>query len=331
MPITSRGIKMINFNEAITNCNFYHCIYREGFVFTSIDGPANIFDAIVIRNPENCDCWSPKKSFSEHSLERHIAFINEHKIQKACIIAENIRFISKCPSLKYLEIIPADTATSDFDYSPLYSMPEITFLSCRTNFGGISEPFNTSVDYSKITGLKKLDITGSGHLNYSCLETLNSIDIGYEKTNTNLKDIGSCSNLKELTFVKTALRNLSGIEKYEVLEKLSISYAHSLNDISELIYVSNNLRCLHIDTCPKITDFSCLQQMKQLEHLSLCGNNTLNDLSFLNEMKKLKTFSFSMNVLDGDLSPCLKIPYVNSYKNRKHYNFKDKELPKQRI
>ena len=52
---------MIDLNKIIINFDFFHCIERDGFVFTSIDEPANILDAIVIRCPENsvspvCDC-----------------------------------------------------------------------------------------------------------------------------------------------------------------------------------------------------------------------------------------------------------------------------------
>ena len=39
-------------------------------------------------------------------------------------------------------------------------------------------------------------------------------------------------------------------------------------------------------------------------------------------------FLFSMNVLDGDLTPCMKIPYVYCERNRKHYNLKNKDLPR---
>lgn len=35
-----------------------------------------------------------------------------------------------------------------------------------------------------------------------------------------------------------------------------------------------------------------------------------------------------MKVEDGDLTPCLQVPYVHSVKNRKEYNLKDKDLPK---
>ena len=47
-------------------------------------------------------------------------------------------------------------------------------------------------------------------------------------------------------------------------------------------------------------------------------------------MKNLKTLIFNMNVLCGDLSPCLDLCYVYSEKNRKHYNLQDEDLPKKK-
>lgn len=35
-----------------------------------------------------------------------------------------------------------------------------------------------------------------------------------------------------------------------------------------------------------------------------------------------------MNVIDGDLTPCLDLSYVYSEKDRRHFNLKDKDLPK---
>ena len=69
-------------------------------------------------------------------------------------------------------------------------------------------------------------------------------------------------------------------------------------------------------------------ELENLELLELSGSNELPSLSFLKKMKRLKTFIFSMNVKDGDVTPCLGLSYVYSEKNRKHYNLKDIELPK---
>lgn len=52
-------------NKVVEVYDFYHCVEREGFVFTSIMEPANVLDAIVIRNPEVSMSITPQKSFSK--------------------------------------------------------------------------------------------------------------------------------------------------------------------------------------------------------------------------------------------------------------------------
>ena len=74
-----------------------------------------------------------------------------------------------------------------------------------------------------------------------------------------------------------------------------------------------------------------LEELENLEYLWLTGSNSLPDLRFLKKMKKLKTFILDMNVLDGDLTPCLDIPYVTCIRDRRHYNLKDSDLPKGKI
>ena len=102
----------------------------------------------------------------------------------------------------------------------------------------------------------------------------------------------------------------------------------TLQDISSLSSVRESLRALRIENCPQITDFSVLKKLINLEHLELSGNNTLPSLDFLSMLPKLKTFLFSMNVADGDITPCLSLSYVYMERGRRHYNLKDRDLPK---
>lgn len=319
----------MNIHGIVKIFDFNHCIERDGFVFTSVDEPSNIFDAIVIRNPENCNCWCPKKSFSDHTLEEHIEFVNKHKIEKAFITADDISFISRCPSLKRLYIVPSNTAPEQFDYSPLYELPEIVYMDCATAYGGAMEPRHTSIDYSKIKGLRKAYIRGAGHENYEKSELLEELHIGNDNRSSDLSKISLISSLKSLWLCECSLKSLNGISNLNNLQQLSLDYCRSLCDIFELASVAESLRSLSICISPKLKDFSVLSNLVNLEHLELKGNNELPNLNFLIGMKKLKTFSFTMNVLDGDLSNCMNIPYVDCAKNRKHYNYKDKELPKQ--
>lgn len=301
------------------------CVLRNGYIFAPKD-KGNIYDAIVIRNPADCgQYYHPRFGVSAHTLDEHIEFVNKYQLKKAIIIAENLEFIKDCPTLQYITIVPA-VKHNDFDFSPLYDLQEVIELNCITCYGE-NEQFLSSIDYSKIKGIKKIGISGKGHLNYNKVETLEKLWITQDKKCLSCDEISQSRKLKDITLMQCMVESLNGIEKFEMLQSISLYHNRKLNDISMLRAVANSLRQLTIENCPKIRDFSALLELTNLEHLHLEGSNTLPNLEFIIGMKNLKTFSFTMNVEDGDLKPCEKIPFVRC-KNRKHYNLKDKDLPK---
>ena len=320
---------MDSLHEVITDSRIFQlgCLLRDGYVFAPLT-QSNIYDAVVIRTSDDCRAMGVH-GFSEHSLAEHIAFINRHKLEKAIVVAKDISFIRECPTLKYLKVCPADTAADKFDYSPLYDMPNLQYLVCMTAYGGLKDPLSTTIDYSRIYGLRDLDIAGKGHLNYNLIDTLEVLTISGDRSHQNLKSVSCSTNLKKLWFLQCGLKSLEGIDQFPNLQNLAFDYMRSLQDISQLSHAAASLRVLIIENCPKITDFECLYDLVNLEHLYLHGKNILPSLDFLNHMKKLQTFTFSMTVSDCDLTPCLRIPYASSFKNRKQYNLKDKDLPKQ--
>ena len=174
---------VIDFQQVITDSRILtnRYILRNGFPFTAINHPANVYDAIVIKYPQNIPCSSSKTIGSSHSLKEQLEFINRYRIEKALIIAENIDFITMCPTLKHLRIIPADSSTDGFDYSPLYKMPQIKSLQCPTVYG-FQKEFSTCIDCEKIKGLEDIHITNSGYKNFTTVETLKSLGLSnYEK------------------------------------------------------------------------------------------------------------------------------------------------------
>lgn len=303
-----------------------HYIIRDGYVFVALTHPYNVFDAVLIRQPKNAICFSPRLPHSKRDLDEHIALINELKIEKAVIIANNIDFIEACPSLRHLKIIPSEDSGNGFDYSPLYNMPEIKSLWGATIYGK-NEEFFTSLDYSKIKGIEAFGIYNSGYLNYQNIITLKSLALSNFK-GKDLQNTFSSLELDTLSLIQCKVKSLEGIQKSQNMQCLYLYYNRSLQDISALLKVKNSLRALRIENCPKIEDFSVLGELENLELLELSGGNELPSLSFIKNMKNLKTFIFSMNVKDGDLSPCLDLSYVYCQKNRKHYNIKDIKLPK---
>lgn len=321
---------MININEKITDISVLERRYvvRDGFVFTKASPePNHIYDSIVIKHPMDIVCDCPKIGSSVHDLDRHIALINEYKLEKALIISNDISFITKCPTLKYLSIVLPDSCMDKFDYSPLYDMPEIKSLHCDTVYGH-KEKYSTTIDLSKIKGLEDTQIKNENYKNYNTLENLKTIGFtGYK--DKDLSRAFSGAKLDTLLMIQCRIESLKGIEKANNLQCLYLYYNKFLKDISALADVKDSLRALQIEACSKITDFSVLSQLKKLEHLKLEGQNKVPNLNFVKDMKNLKTFIFTIDVEDGDISVCSNLSYVYC-QNRRHYNLKDKDLPKGR-
>lgn len=301
----------------------------NGFGFTALTYPFNVHDAIIVKCKGASDCETPQYNIPYHAIEEYVAFIQKNQIQKAVIILDDISFINRCTSLKFIEIIPSYQATALFDFSPLYQMPEIKYLACQNRYGD-REQYLSKIDYSQIHGLINLGVgVNKGTLNYNKIETLKSIEVGgFKGENRDLTDLFCSKVLDTLQLIQCGIRSLNGLEMSNKMQCLYLHYNRSLNDINALKRVKETLRTLRIENCPQIKDFSVLGELENLELLELSGNNILPNLDFIKTMKSLKTFIFSMNVLDGDLDLCKELSYVYSEKNRKHYNLKDKELPK---
>ena len=305
-------------------------VIREGFVFIC-GSESNVFDAILIKNPRECTgIGYDRLAASERTLEEHIAFINEHKLEYADILTEDLEFITQCPTLKYLTIHPSRSAPDGFDYSPLYRMPEIRKLRCSCAEYGPKFTKSTSIDLSRVQGLRNIGINSKRYLNYDKVPGLEVMDMFENKQHRDLH--GLCSpTLKELMMSQCSIKSLEGVEEFLNLQSLHLYYLRSLADISALSSAAKTLRALTIQSCPKVTDFSCLYDLTNLEHLNLEGRNVLPSLGFLKGMKKLKTFVFSMEVADRDIRPCLDVYRVHMSNRKRDYNLTDKDLPKGKL
>ncbi len=286
-------------------------------------------DHLVILSPFEVIWEAPVLARSLKSLEEHIQYIQNNKIEKAFVIAEDISFLRRCPDLKSLQIIPPYSA-SVFDYSPLYDMPNLQELNAQTIYGPKNE-WNAMIDYSRLPNLETLSVGGKkGHQNLTSIKALRKLHLGQgQPTSRSLADFDFC-RLEELALSESQIRSLEGLEKATRLRKLSLTYCRTLEDITSLTSIGDTLTSLEIESCNKIKDFECLKKLLNLEELTLNGSNPIPNLDFLENMKKLKSFRFTMNILDGDLSLCKNIPDVYC-QNRKHYNLKNENLPKEKM
>ena len=300
--------------------------FYDGYVFTSIRHPANVFDAILIRNPSFAHSFGDKGAESSHTLNEHINYINKYRIDKAIVIADDISFLDQCPTLKHINIIPSTTAGDKFDFSPLYILPEIQSLRCSTKYGKFGEN-SSKMDYSQVCGLEDLCVSTQNDVNYQRISTLKKLGVS-NYNGSDLRNLFCSKELDTLEISSCRIRTLDGIETAPKMQCLYLSHNRQLQDISRLDEVKKTLKALRIQQCSKICDFSVLAELKNLEYLFLEGSNKIPSLDFVRTLSNLKTLIINMEVEDGDISPCLNLSYAHCGRIRKHYNLKANDLPK---
>lgn len=300
--------------------------WTDDFAFTHSN---NIYekDTLIIHNPPEAICFSPVLMHSRKTLTEHIDFIAEAHIKKAIVVAEDISFLRECPDLEDLRIVPPLSVT-EYDYSPVYDMPNLRRLSVEKPEEAKG---SVALDVGRINGLRCLSFNyWHSDLNLACAQSLKTLylDIDHRRE-TDLGFLSRHCPLENLSIGSSHIVSLLGIENAPCLKRLNLYYNRRLESIENLRSVKNSLIWLEIDSCNAIRDYSVLAELENLEYLSLKGSKSLPSLDFIGKLEKLKCLIIKINVLDGDLSGCLHIPYV-SVQNKRHYSHNDSDFSKER-
>lgn len=299
--------------------------YKNGMPYYPVTFPVNEADGLLIEDLQ---------------LQQIINYLNANGIKAGFLASmDNFEFLKQCTNLEYitieLKVLPkhytklvqkGKRLLKEYDSTPLYSVKNLRGLSVID----LEEPYISSrirIDLSKFSNLELF----SGEWKYiekieeaKKLKTLRLND--YE--NETLVELATLKNLDTLELNMAKIKSLEGCENLESLQCLYLYYNRSLCDISSLSALKKSLKTLRIENCKKICDFSVLEELKNLESLTLVGNNEIPDIAFVKHMKSLKTFIFTMNIQDGNLNPCLELQYACCAKGKRHYNLKDRDLPK---
>lgn len=308
--------------------NYINSKYIDGMLFVPVTSPSNEPDAILIENL---------------AVSGLIEYINKKGLLKAYIQGmSDFNFLLDCTGIEYICIelrLPfaelkdlqcnGKFLYKEYDVNPLYKLDKLKYLSITDNEEPIIKS-NLQIDISRFRTLQVYYGEYKFVVNLEKAISLKSLALHHYAAH----DLNKLSNLKlidTIQFTFSKLQTLKGCRNFNRLTCLYLSYNRALKDISELKMVKSTLRILQIENCPNIEDFSVLRELENLEYLELTGSNSIPSLAFLKNLKKLKVFLFNVNVLDGNLSYCMNVPCVHSEKNRKHYNFKDNELPKEKL
>lgn len=273
-------------------------------------------------------------------LQQLIDYLNEKKVKSGYICSmQNYDFLKQCETLEYicmeLNVSPKHYSelklkgkkyVREYDVSSFYYLHNLKSLSIID----LEEPYIISkikFDLSKFPALEEY----SGESRYveelQKARSLKTIRLNEYEQDT-LNEISMLENVDTLELNASKIKSLEGCSGLKKLQCLYLHYNRSLVDISALESVKHSLKSLTIENCGKISDFSVLEKLENLESLVLIGSNVIPNLSFLAKMKKLKSFTFTMKIVDGDLTPCLNLQYAYCAKGCKYYNLKDAKLPK---
>lgn len=182
------------------------------------------------------------------------------------------------------------------------------------------------------------------------MKNMKKISFG-EVKQISFTQLSGLTNLECVAFTQCGIRDLNGIEQFKNIKAIKLYYCRSLaciEGISKLPQFTHLWLC----ACPKLINISEIGEIEKLIMLSLetmkkayidfvynmksketiecldlenCAD--LHSLKFLDNYPNLKMFGFwNTNVLDGDLTPCLRLKLAHTA-NKRHYNLKSNQLP----
>jgi hypothetical protein len=143
---------------------------------------------------------------------------------------------------------------------------------------------------------------------------------GFSKPDTAL--FGKLRNLEALTILGSPTKSLQGLATLTKLRSLRLGDLRALESLGGVENLTT-LDKLEIDTCRKLRSIEEVRALLNLHELYLDRLGDVQSLKPLESLVQLKRLTFvdSTNILDGDLSPLLALPYLElvSFQNRKHY------------
>lgn len=212
----------------------------------------------------------------------------------------DIAFLRAYPFISALTLV--SPASGDFELEPVRSLRSLRSLTVSAP---LLLPLDEFINLEIVRGVWHSKLTFKG-----CTR-LRVLDIS--KYNPKSKDLTSLAELpllRELSLAQSPIVSVNGINRFPALERLDLAYAPKLRDLSgvELLPFLEELHCRN---CPKLEHLSRSGILTRLRSLWLNGCASLPSLEFLNGMAGLNEFRFvNTNVLDGDLSPLLRLKWV---------------------
>lgn len=231
----------------------------------------------------------------------------------------DLSFLSDFPNLRYVEIVQQNKV----DPRPLDGLTNLRGLRLETPGAGI--------DFSCFPELEVFD--GDWHEDNSRINScqeLRDLRIRHFKPGSgDLSSLADVTRLEWLSIVQTGVTSLAGLETLRDLRYFTVAYAPKLESLELPSERPIELREMKVEKARKIASYAPLAEFGRLRRLHLTSCAPMADLQWIQGLAELDFLSIvETNVVDGDLSPLLRLPklrYVGTM-DKKHYNCKFEAL-----
>jgi len=233
---------------------------------------------------------------------------------------ENVNFLQSLPNIQSLTIIDLNIKSIDSIHclNELQKIHLSTYCKSPINFHSFPKLTNCGFEWIK----------GSDSL-FECT-TLRSLGINrYDKQNCDA--FSNLFNLEKLSILNSPIEYLQGLSSLRKLQYLCIANLKKVTSLHGLEDLQN-LEELEVQKCKGIGSISEVLKLIKLKRLLLIDIGDIASIKGIENLTGLRDFLFyeSTNIIDGDLSPVLKLKNLSkiSFQNRKHYTHRREDFEK---
>ncbi len=230
---------------------------------------------------------------------------------------EDLSFLQDFPSLRYLEI----TGRKPVNLRPLAGLSNLRGLLVENPGSGL--------DFKCFPELEVFQGTWHpGNCSLAAARELRRLHV-WKYAAKDLAVLAHITRLEELHLTQTPIHSLDGLQTLADLRYFDLAYAPKLKSLAAFTACGDGLREVSFQKVPGIPSYQPLSALRRLRRLKLGACAPMPDLKWTKPLGWLDFFSFvDTNVVDGDLSPLLRLPrleYVGTF-DKKHYNLKSATL-----
>jgi len=232
-------------------------------------------------------------------------------------IEGNLNFILDIKKLKGVDIFVA----SNVDISAVEKCTDLEYLRISDSKQKIDLSYLSNLEWLVLGWHKKmkLPLPDNSRLKYLWI---------YRPADKTLQFLPHYRDLASIYMLGGSTVALDGVERFKNLRKYTHEFCKNLHDISKLTELSR-LEHLRLDLCRKIEVGDIFERCKKLKTLAYLRCPDLPSLAFINKMKELEWLVLAdVNVLDGDMTPLLKLKHFEFYPSKRHYSHTCEELKK---